>query len=366
MSKIISGRFDWHELWTLDAAASTRFYSHVFPWTSELWDKETGYALFMGKNGPDAGCYPLGADSTGHGAKAGWNTYISAADVDATAQLALQHGATLIVPAMEIPRVGRFAMLADPQGAVFGLLCRKEPRAARPLPPPAGATVWNELLTSDAEAALKFYSRVFGWQLITAIDMGPSGKYWVFGADGEQLGGMMTAPVPGGPLWLPYTQVDDADAVVAVAVKAGATLCLGPRTVPGGGRIANFLDPQGVMFAVHSMPATMPAPAAAKTAKKSSGAAKKPAALAPKAKPKTKAKKKSKSLKRAAFTRTAKKKRLKVAARKSAGRASKRKRAPTRRNKTAKRAAVKKSAKRAAKKSGRGKSKRTARRPTRR
>jgi predicted enzyme related to lactoylglutathione lyase len=358
MSKIVSGRFDWHELWTLDSAASTGFYTHIFPWTTQLFDKDSGYTLFMGKNGADAGCHKLAADSNGHAIKPRWNTYISAADVDATVPLATAQGATVVVPPTDIPHVGRFAMLADPQGAVFGLLCRTEPAAPAPMPRPPGANVWNELLTSDAEAGLKFYSQLFGWELMTRIDMGPKGAYLIFGANGQQMGGMMNAPISGGPLWLPYTEVENADALVAVAVKAGAKLCLGPESVPGGGRIANFLDPQGVMFAVHSMTAATQATAAAKPAPKPASASR----LAPK---KSSAPKR-KAAKRSLGAKPAKKKRSKPAARKSKRSASKRKAAQTRRGKAAKRAVAKKSVKRAVRKVARGKSKRASARAKRR
>jgi predicted enzyme related to lactoylglutathione lyase len=251
-------------------------------------------------------------------------------------------------------------MLTDPQGAVFGLLHRNEPTAARPMPPPSGTIVWNELLTSDAEAALKFYSALFGWEQMTRIDMGAKGAYLVFGADGVQMGGMMAAAIPGGPLWLPYTQVDDTDATVALAVKAGATLCLGPQTVPGGGRIANFIDPQGVMFAVHSMPPAETRPVAAKPAAKrsraTSAAAKKAAAAAPR----------RKRTKRSGVAKVAKKKRTRRAVRKPAHKAANRRRPPTPRKTSAKRRAVTKSLKRAAKSSARASAKRSARRAKRR
>jgi hypothetical protein len=364
MSKNISGRFAWHELWTLDSAASTGFYTHIFPWSAQLWDKESGYALFMGKNGPAAGCHKLGNDSDGQGIRPRWNTYISAADVDAMVPQAQALGASVVVPPMDIPRVGRFAMLADPQGAVFGLLYRNEPAAAPQMPPPAGAVVWNELLTSDAEAAFKFYSALFGWEVMTRIDMGPKGAYLVFGADGAQMGGMMAAPVPGGPLWLPYTEVDSADALVASATKAGATLCLGPQTVPGGGRIANFLDPQGVMFAVHSMPA---ANASAATPEAVKPAAKRSRTARPPAKKSVTVKAKRKSARRpAAGSAAKKKKRVKSPARKSARKPSKRKAVPARRAKRVKRAAAKKPAKRAASKRASAGAKRRGRRGKRR
>jgi hypothetical protein len=228
------------------------------------------------------------------------------------------------------------------------------------MPPPSGAIVWNELLTSDAEAALKFYSALFGWEQMARIDMGPKGAYLVFGADGVQMGGMMAAAIPGGPLWLPYTQVDNSEATVALAVKAGATLCLGPLTVPGGGRIANFIDPQGVMFAVHSMPPADASPVAAKPAAKRSratpAAAKRAAAAAPK----------RKRIKHSGVAKAAKKKRTRPAARKPVHKVAKRRAPPTPRKTSAKRGAARRSPKRAAKRSARAGSKRPARRAKRR
>lgn len=258
MSQIISGRFEWNELWTVDAAAASRFYAQIFPWTAQVWDKDTGYTLFIGKSIPEAGCHTLSADDNGPHIKPRWNTYISASDVDSLVSKATALGGTVIVPAMEIPRVGRFAMLKDPQGAAFGLLCRSVSEPPRAMPPPNGAMVWNELLTSDAEAAFKFYAEIFGWELITRINMGPKGYYLILGDEGVQRGGMMTVALPGGPQWLAYTEVESVDKTAAMAVKAGATLCLGPQDIPGG-RIANLIDPQGVMFAIHSPLAAMTA-----------------------------------------------------------------------------------------------------------
>jgi len=363
MSQIISGRFEWNELWTVDAAAASHFYAHIFPWTAQVWDKETGYTLFVGKSIPEAGCHTLSAEDHGPHIKPRWNTYISASDVDAMVSQATALGATLIVPAMEIPRVGRFAQLADPQGAAFGLLCRSVVEPPRPMPPPSGAIAWNELLTSDAEAAFKFYAAIFGWELMTRIDMGPKGDYLIFGVEGVQRGGMMTVALPGGPQWLAYTEVDNVDETAAVAVKAGATLCLGPQDVPGG-RIANFIDPQGVMFAAHSphAAATAAPAAAAKTSKATAGkAAVPPPGRKSKSKIRQKTKTKRKKLKRPA----AAKKRRPAATRSPKRSATASRRAAVTRKKSAKRV-PKRSAKRNVRPARKNASPATAKRNSRR
>jgi predicted enzyme related to lactoylglutathione lyase len=111
-------------------------------------------------------------------------------------------------------------------------------------------------MTSDYAVAFNFYSQLFGWKVFQDMDMGPVGTYRIFGIGDRQLGGMMTIPKgsPMPPMWLFYTEVPDIDAAVARARKKGATLMNGPMDVPGGGRIAQLMDPQGAAFALHQSP----------------------------------------------------------------------------------------------------------------
>ena len=69
-------------------------------------------------------------------------------------------------------------------------------------------------------------------------------------------GGMMTTPKgsPMPPMWLYYTETPDLDAAITRATKKGATIMNGPMDVPGGGRIAQLMDPQGAAFALHQAP----------------------------------------------------------------------------------------------------------------
>jgi predicted enzyme related to lactoylglutathione lyase len=120
----------------------------------------------------------------------------------------------------------------------------------------AGEVCWNELLTSDTVGAFNFYSQVFGWKIHQDMDMGPMGTYRVFGVGERQLGGMMTVPkgAPMPPMWLYYVETPGLDAAIAGAQKNGAKLMNGPMDVPGGGRIAQLMDPQGAPFALHQSP----------------------------------------------------------------------------------------------------------------
>jgi len=116
----------------------------------------------------------------------------------------------------------------------------------------AGEFCWNELLTSDSVTAFKFYSQLFGWKILSEMDMGEMGTYRVFGIGDKQMGGMMTTPkgsMP--PMWIYYAETSDLDGALARAKKRGATVMNGPMDVPGGGRIVQITDPQGAPFALH-------------------------------------------------------------------------------------------------------------------
>ena len=119
--------------------------------------------------------------------------HVEVENVDATAALAKKLGARVHKEPEDIPTVGRFAVLGDPQGAIVAIFKPNEPMTAHD-PSKAGEFCWNELLTSDNVAAFDFYSQLFGWKVFQDMDMGPMGMYRVFGLGERQLGGMMNLP----------------------------------------------------------------------------------------------------------------------------------------------------------------------------
>jgi predicted enzyme related to lactoylglutathione lyase len=289
----IHGRFVWQELTTEDPATAVSFYSKVVGWHAHSNPSHPTYTEFGIGSSHHAGMMALTDDARAAGVRSNWQPYIGAADVDSTAAAAQKLGGKVAHPAQNIEHVGRFAVLNDPQGGVFALF---KPAGAGSSGPaatatvPVGAFAWQELATSDYEAAFEFYSKLFGWQVIQRMDMGPQGVYLIFGADGVPHGGMykMHQERSSRPYWLPYAEVASADAAAAVAAAAGGRIIVGPMEVPGGGRMAQVLDPSGAMFALHSAakaaapskPAAKPAapkPAAAKPAPAAPTAAKAPA-----------------------------------------------------------------------------------------
>jgi hypothetical protein len=161
------------------------------------------------------------------------------------------------------------AVLQDPQGAMFAVSARIE--RVRWKEPQIGDFSWHELLTSNYQTAFDFYSKLFGWEKILAMEMGPQGIYQIFGTGGHQLGGMFTPAAgtmpPGGPQWLPYILVRDARKTAEATKELGALIAHGPMEVPGGDMVFTGVDRQGAMFAAQSKRRVAPAPAPAKRAK---------------------------------------------------------------------------------------------------
>ena len=280
------GRFVWQELMTEDTASAATFYSKVVGWHTQPSAVDPSYTQFGVGSNYYAGMMKLPDEARASGAKPQWLPYIGAADLEATVAAAERLGGTVKRAAHDIPTIGRFAILADPQGAAFAVFKpAMDGGATPPATPPRGSFAWMELATSNYEAAFDFYSKLFGWQAMHRMDMGPQGVYLIFGADGAQRGGIykLNQERSSRPYWLAYAEVASADAAAAAATAAGGKVIVGPLEVPGGGRIVQVIDPSGAMFAVHAMPAAKPA--APPAAKPAAAATTPPAAKPPAPKP---------------------------------------------------------------------------------
>ena len=149
------GEFCWNELLTSDEAGATKFYSAVFGWqTADFPDAGVKYSLWK-SNGKDVGGLikrPM-EDMSPH-----WRGYVTVADVDATALKAGEAGGKVMVPPLDVPTVGRIAVIQDPQGASLGII--------KPLDKPSNCSgnqlVWCDVPVKDLDRAIRFYSTVLG------------------------------------------------------------------------------------------------------------------------------------------------------------------------------------------------------------
>ena len=190
------GAFVWYELMTSDPQAAAAFYRDVIGWTAQ----DAGmpgkpYTLFSASDTMVAGLMAIPDEVRAMGIPPCWTGYVGVADVDAMLADLRAAGGTLRRPAEDIPTVGRFAVVADPQGAVF-ILFSPFGNPPRPTVAPGtpGHVGWHELYAADGAAAFAFYAKLFGWTKADAIEMGPMGTYQLFTTGGAPVGGIMTKP----------------------------------------------------------------------------------------------------------------------------------------------------------------------------
>ena len=251
------GRFVWYDLMTEDVEASKTFYTETIGWKTKEWDGPKPYTMLCVQDQPVAGIMQLPDEAKAQGAKPHWIGYVAVEDVAATAKRASELGGAIFRDATDIPNVGRFAVLGDPQGVAIAVFDSSQDRPLYNGPPRSGDMTWHELNTTDHVAAWPFYSQLFDWNVTEEMDMGPDvGVYKMYqrtGAEGS-MGGMCSAVKDGSmpPHWLYYTSVDDIDATIERVKSRGGSVVHGPMEVPGGDRVAQCLDPQGITFALHS------------------------------------------------------------------------------------------------------------------
>ncbi|MBL6079352.1 VOC family protein [Belnapia sp. T18] len=238
-----------------DPEAAARFYGAVTGWGSrDASTPDQPYTLLTAGDRPAAGLLPLQPTDMAKGALPGWIGHILVDDVDAAVARATALGGVVHVPPRGI-EIGRFAVLGDPQGAVFAIFA-----GAVPEPQPigtAGHVGWNELAAADWLAAFDFYAALFGWQRAEAVDIGPLGTYQTFGLGGPAMGGMFNKSdaIPR-PFWCFYIAVGDIDAAAGRVREAGGQIVNGPMEVPGEAFVLQGIDPQGALFALLGTRAT--------------------------------------------------------------------------------------------------------------
>ena len=246
------GSFCWFELGTTDQNAAKSFYQSLFGWGADdmPMGPEGVYSMFTLEGRNAGAAYTLMPEMRAHGVPPHWAIYIAVESADDAAAKAVKAGGTLLKAPFDVFDVGRMAVIKDPTGAVFQAWQEKRPHSNGISGVP-GTFCWADLCTRDVEAAARFYSEVFGWQ-ITKGENDNSGYLHI--KNGEHfIGGVPPSKYrqPGTPPhWLAYFLVDDVDVAASKAKQMGANFYVPPMTMEGVGRMSVIADPQGAVFSI--------------------------------------------------------------------------------------------------------------------
>jgi predicted enzyme related to lactoylglutathione lyase len=252
------GDFIWYELITPDPVAAKSFYDAVVGWDIEPQPSgDMDYRMIRRSDGGNAGgVMRLTDDMASHGARPTWLGYINVDDVDSTVASAEKAGGKVLMPAFDIPGIGRIALVTDPQGAPFYVMKATPPSGQEDKVSDVfsvdqpGRVSWNELSTSDPAAARKFYGDQFGWTSDDFMPMGEMGDYRFLDQRGTRIGALCGVMSGNQPKWRYYFRVPSIAAAKTAAEQNGGTIFMGPHQVPTGDWIVVGSDPQGAEFAL--------------------------------------------------------------------------------------------------------------------
>jgi uncharacterized protein len=246
------GTFSSVDLATSDADAAKSFYAELFEWQSEDMAGVGGTYTTVRLDGKHvAGCFE-GADGDA-GTLPQWNSYVTVQDVDASVVKATELGGSVLMEAQDVEEIGRMAVIADPTGAAVALW---EPRGmiGAELVNVPGAPCWNDLGTTDVNAAMAFYGGLFGWTFEEVS--GAESRHRIRNGESENgslyLQGAEERGVPSN--WLVYFATADLEGSDARVTKLGGEVIVDPLEVAAGGRVSVVTDPQGAAFGLFDGP----------------------------------------------------------------------------------------------------------------
>jgi predicted enzyme related to lactoylglutathione lyase len=237
----------WIDLVVPDQQGALDFYARFLGWSGEIGPPETGgYSVCMMQGKPVAGVMSAKAMGDEPAPPTMWTTYFASDDADATERAIGQAGGAVLVPAMDVMSLGRMLIAADPTGAVFGVWQPKEFHGVG-LANENGTLVWNELNTTDKDAASAFYAAALG---LETAPMEGAKDYFSLQAGGRTVGGLQETDRPNtSSHWLVYFSVEDADRAVAELTECGGEVVHPPFDMEAG-RMALVKDSQGADFAI--------------------------------------------------------------------------------------------------------------------
>jgi predicted enzyme related to lactoylglutathione lyase len=246
----LHGKFVWNDLITDDPQAARAFYGGLFDWTFVDTQRPSGgnYTLIVAPSGRYVGGIVRQADPGDGVDYSRWLAYLAVPDIDESVDYANDSGGRIVVPARDIGKLARVAVIIDAQGAVVGLI-HSNRGYPMDIDAAAGEVAAHELLAADGRAAAEWYTPVAGFTV--RDEQRPGGTYHWLVASGTPRAGIMQRPDDRvQPTWLTHFRVDDLAASVAKVQALGGQVLLAPSADVRGGSLAVAADPTGALLAL--------------------------------------------------------------------------------------------------------------------
>lgn len=240
------GKMIWADLVTPDLAAAEHFYGGLFGWTFTTIQPGAKDFVLASMNGHPVGCLVQRAKPAGEQRPSTWLTFFAVQDVDVARNNAIRVGARNLYGPTNFAGHGRQAVLADPEGAVFGVLASSTGDPADLIAAP-GEWIWSALLAQNPGQDAAFYQKLFGYDIFALPDEG-SAEHLILSSDDYARASVNT--MPGAeprrhPHWLNFIRVTDTGAAAARAEALGGRILVRAHADRHGGQVAVIADPAG-------------------------------------------------------------------------------------------------------------------------
>jgi len=241
--EVLTGKFVWGDLFTSDVELSRAFYERLFGWQwVVISEPPRSYGMLYAEGIPVAGIVHR-APITGTAGYGRWVHYVSVEDVSAAQQLTRRRGGRVLLARQQVLDRGEFAVVADPDSAIFGLMRSSsgdpgDYRAA------VGEWMWHQLFTRNPATAAGFYKSLVGY---SASDRPDSHNIvdLVLTSTGYARASIGALPEnsKASPTWVGFIRVADVAAIIAKVRDLGGEVLY--QSVVESSDLAIIADPNG-------------------------------------------------------------------------------------------------------------------------
>jgi len=241
----LPGKFVWADLFSTDMTTARAFYTDLFAWEWRAVSNEPKpYGMFYKDGIAVAGLANRDPPKDGQ-AYGTWVYYASVPDVAATETAFVERGGQALLPRRSMADRGEFAILADPGGAILGVM-RSSSGDPEDYQAAIGEFIWFELFTRELLPSAELYQTLIGYEIHKRQDT-PEIVDYILSADGYARAGVGSLPADSDavPTWLGYVRVEDVARSVDKAVELGGKVLLAPSPDMLDGGLAIIADPEG-------------------------------------------------------------------------------------------------------------------------